>query len=72
VVSLLGVGGVETTRLSEGAVARLVVEAFCATCLRPCLKAGDVLGVDNLEAHRASRIEEPARGCKASVIGLPP
>jgi transposase len=72
VVSLLGVGGVETTMLIEGAVDTLVFDAFCENFLRPCLQAGDVLVLDNLGAHRASRIEETARGCKARVIWLPP
>jgi transposase len=72
VVSLLGVGGVETTMLIEGAVDTLVFDAFCENFLRPCLQAGDVLVLDNLGAHRASRIEETARGCQARVIWLPP
>jgi hypothetical protein len=45
--SLLGVGGVETTRLIEGAVDTLVFDAFCENFLRPCLQAGDVLVLDN-------------------------
>jgi transposase len=72
VVSLLGGGGVETTRLIEGAVERLVFAACCENFLRPCLQAGDVLVLDNLGAHRASRSEEIARGCKARVMWLPP
>lgn len=72
VVSLLGVGGVETTLVIEGAVDRLVFEACCEHCLRPCVKDGDVVGLDNLGAQRASRIEETARACKAAVIWLPP
>ena len=42
------------------------------TRVRPCLKVGDVLVLDNLGAHRASRIEEIAKSCGASVIWLPP
>jgi len=72
IVSLIGVGGVETTMLIEGAVDTLVFDAFCDHCLRPCLKSGDVVVLDNLGAHRASRLEETARECKAKVIWLPP
>ena len=72
VVSLIGLGGVETTMLVEGAVDTLVFNAFCETFVRPCLKAGDVLVLDNWGAHRASRIEQIAAGCAASVIWLPP
>jgi transposase len=56
----------------EGAVDTLVFDAFCEHCLRPGLRAGDVLVLDNLEAHRASRIEAIACACQARVIWLPP
>jgi transposase len=36
------------------------------------LRAGDVLVLDNLGAHRASRIEQVAAECRASVVLLPP
>lgn len=72
VVSVLGVGGVETTMVIEGAVDTLVFDAFCEQFLRPCLQSGDVIVLDNLGAHRASRIEETVRRCEAKVIWLPP
>jgi transposase len=72
VVSLIGLGGVETTMLVEGAVDTLVFNAFCENFVRPCLKVGDVLVLDNLSAHRASRIEEIALSCGARVLWLPP
>lgn len=72
VVSLIGLRGVETTMLIEGPVDTLAVDAFGETFVRPCLKAGDVLVLDNLGAHRASRIEEIAESCGAKVIWLPP
>jgi len=43
VVSFLGVGGVETTLVSEGAVDTLVFDACCENLLRPCLQVGDVV-----------------------------
>ena len=72
VVSLIGLTGVETTMLVEGAVDTLVFNAFCENFVRPCLRVGDVLVLDNLGAHRASRIEEIAESCGARVIWLPP
>ena len=72
VVSVIGVEGVETAMVIEGAVDTLVFDAFCEQCLRPCLQAGDVVVLDNLGAHRASRIEETAHECNARVIWLPP
>lgn len=72
VVSVIGVGGVETAMVIEGAVDTLVFDAFCDQCLRPCLRDGDVLVLDNLGAHRASRVEAIAQACNARVIWLPP
>jgi transposase len=72
VISLIGLGGVETTMLVEGAVDTLVFNAFCENFARPCLKVGDILVLDNLGAHRASQVEEIASSCGASVIWLPP
>ncbi len=72
VVSLIGSGGVEATMLIEGAVDTLAFDAFGENFARPCLKAGDVLVLDNLGAHRASRIEQIAESCGAKVIWLPP
>jgi transposase len=72
VVSLIGLTGVETTMPVEGAVDTLVFNAFCENFVRPCLRVGDVLVLDNLGAHRASRIEEIAESCGARVIWLPP
>jgi transposase len=40
--------------------------------LRPTLKVGEVIVLDNLGAHRASRIEEIAKECGARVVWLPP
>lgn len=71
-VSLIGVAGVETTMLVEGAVDTNCFNAFGENFVRPLLKSGDVLVLDNLGAHRASRIEEIAAECGASVIWLPP
>ena len=72
VVSVIGVGGVERALMLEGAVDTLVFDACCEHCLRPCLRDGDVLVLDNLGAHRASRIEEIAHAGNARVIWLPP
>jgi transposase len=72
VLSVIGVNGVETAMIIEGAVDTLVFDAFCDQCLRPTLQAGEVLVLDNLGAHRASGIEATARDCHARVIWLPP
>ena len=58
--------------LIEGSVDTLVFNAYCEQVLQPTLKRGDVIVLDNLGAHRASRIEEVAAGCGARVLWLPP
>jgi transposase len=72
VISVIGVGGVETAMMLEGAVDTLVFDAFCDQGLRSCLRDGDIIVLDNLGAHRASRIEEIAHARNARVIWLPP
>lgn len=72
IISTLGVAGVEATMFIEGSVDTLVFNAYCQEILRPTLKAGDVIVLDNLGAHRASRVEEIANHCGARVIWLPP
>lgn len=71
-ISTLGMAGAEATMLIEGSVDTLVFNAYCEQVLRPSLQAGDVIVLDNLGAHRASRIEEITAECGARVIWLPP
>ena len=71
-ISTMGVSGAEATMLVEGSVDTLVFNAYCEQVLRPTLQAGDVIVLDNLGVHRASRIEEITRSCGARVIWLPP
>ncbi|GAC1406549.1 MAG: hypothetical protein NVSMB56_20360 [Pyrinomonadaceae bacterium] len=72
IISLLGLAGVEAPMLIEGAVDTLVFDAFCEKFLRPCIKIGAIVVLDNLGAHKASRIESIVRECGAKVIWLPP
>jgi transposase len=71
-ISTIGCCGAEATMLIEGSVDTVVFNAYCEQVLRPTLKAGDVIVLDNLGAHRASRIEEIAARCEARVVWLPP
>lgn len=71
-ISPIGCRGVEATRLIEGSVDTLVFNEYCEQILRPTLRVGEVLVLDNWGAHRASRIEAIARSCGARVIWLPP
>jgi transposase len=71
-ISTLGVAGIDATMTVEGSVDTLCFNAYCQQVLRPTLRAGDVIVLDNLGAHRASRIEEITEECGARVIWLPP
>ena len=56
----------------EGAVDTSAFNAYVEQVLRPPIRPGDVLVLDNLTAHHASRIEEVAAECEACVIWLSP
>jgi transposase len=71
-IATLSINGVEAPMLIEGSVDTLVFNAYCEEVLRSTLKSGDVIVLDNLTAHRASRIEEIAAECGACVLWLPP
>jgi transposase len=46
--------------------------AFVEQCLVPVLRAGQVVVLDNLPAHQASRIDELVESAGAKVLRLPP
>ena len=56
----------------EGAVDTEAFHADVEPRLRPTLKRGDVLVLDNLSAHPARRIAAVAAASGAQVIGLAP
>ena len=71
-ISSLSLAGVEATMSIEGAVDTEVFDAYVEQVLRPTIRGGEVIVLDNLTAHRASRIEEVAAECGATVIWLSP
>jgi transposase len=71
-IGALSLTGVEALMMLEGAVDTSAFDAYIAQVLRPTIKRGDVLVLDNLSAHHASRIEEVAQECEAEVIWLSP
>jgi transposase len=72
VIGAVGLRGVLATMTVEGAVDTLCFDAYLERVLAPRLRRGDVVVLDNLGAHRASRIEEVAAGRGARVLWLPP
>ena len=71
-IGTLSLAGVEAVMTLDGAVDTAAFNAYVEHCLRPTIKRGDVLVLDNLTAHHASRIEEVAAACGAEVIWLSP
>ena len=68
----MGLRGLVATLTVEGAVDAEVFNAYAERVLGPRLRRGDVVVLDNLGAHRASRIEEVAEARGAQVLWLAP
>jgi transposase len=71
-IGTLSLSGVEAMMTLEGAVDTEAFNAYVEQVLRPTIKHGDVLVLDNLSAHHASHIEEVAEQCGAEVVWLSP
>src|SRR5215210_2978257 len=56
ILSALGLDGPVALMTIEGAVDTDVFNVYVEEVLRPALKAGDIVVLDNLAAHKASRI----------------
>lgn len=73
VIGAMGLRGLVATLAVEGAVDTLCFDAYDERVLGPSLRRSDVVVVlDNLGAHRASRIEEAAAERGAQVLWLVP
>ncbi len=66
----MGLRGLVATLTVEGAVDAEVFNAYAERVLGPRLRRSDVVVLDNLTAHRASRIEEVAESRGAQVLWL--
>lgn len=71
-IGTLSLSGIEAVMTLEGAVDTDAFNAYVEQVLRPTIKRGDVLVLDNLTAHHASQIEEVATECGAQVVWLSP
>jgi transposase len=73
IVGALSYGrGLVATMTLTGAVDTLAFDAYLVRMLRPQLRRGDVVVLDNLNVHKASQVEGVAEGRGARVIWLPP
>jgi transposase len=71
-IGAMGLRGLVATLAVEGAVDTICFDAYVEQVLGPRLRRGDVVVLDNLGAHRASRIEEVAESRGAQVLWLAP
>jgi transposase len=72
VISTLALSGPDALWTVEGAVDTEVFNTYVEKLLGPTIRAGDILVLDNLGAHRASRIEQVAEQRGAAVTWLAP
>jgi transposase len=71
-IGALGSQGLEALLMIEGATDGEVFRAYTERILCPTLKAGDIVVMDNLGAHKVSGIREAIEGRGARLIYLPP
>jgi transposase len=72
-ISALGLKrGLLATMTVEGAVDTICFDTYVERVLKPHLRRGDVLVLDNLGAHKASCLEQVAEERGARVLWLPP
>ncbi|MGB8510259.1 MAG: IS630 family transposase [Pyrinomonadaceae bacterium] len=72
IISAVSLDGAEATMTIEGAVDTATFDAYIEQVLRPTIRPDDVIVLDNLSAHRASRLELVAEQCGAQVLWLAP
>lgn len=72
IISAVSLDGAEATMTVEGAVDTDTFNAYIEQVLRPTIRPDDVIVLDNLSAHRASRLELVAAECGAQVLWLAP
>ena len=71
-VAGLRLTGLMSPFVLDGPMNRSVFLAYVTQVLAPELKPGDVVILDNLPAHKGSRVREAIEAAGASVLYLPP
>lgn len=72
ILAALGSQGVEAVMTIEGASDAAVFQAYVAQVLRPTLRPGDIVIMDNLRAHKVAGIREALEQTGAQWLYLPP
>jgi transposase len=71
-LAALGSHGVEAVMTIDGATDAEVFRVYVEQGLRPTLRPGDIVSMDNLRAHKAAGIREAIERTGAQVVYLPP
>lgn len=71
-IAAMSVAGMITGLTFDGATDTDTFVAFVERCLVPVLKAGHVVVLDNLSAHKSPRVDALVEACGAKVLRLPP
>jgi transposase len=71
-LAALGSQGVDAVMTIDGATDAEVFRVYVARVLRPTLRPGDIVIMDNLRAHKAAGIREAIEHAGAQVRYLPP
>jgi transposase len=71
-LAALGSQGVEAVMTIDGATDAEVFRVYVKQVLRPTLRPGDIVIMDNLRAHKAVGIREVIEQAGAQVLYLPP
>jgi len=71
-IASLSTGGIGECLAVEGAITKVLFEAYVERVLTPSLRIGQVVVMDNLSAHKGEKVRKliEAKGCK--LIFLPP
>ena len=70
-VGAMGAAGLLTSMEVEGSIDGDAFFVFLERCLAPCLRAGDVVLMDNLSTHKSVRMTQVIQARGAEVIFLP-
>ena len=71
-VATLGWEGITAPWVLAGAMTSAAFVAYTSQVLAPTLRAGDILLIDRLSAHRAGEARAAIEACGASMVFLPP
>jgi len=71
-IAAVGVGGIRAPLLLDGPVDAESFTAYAEQSLAPALRAGDIVVLDNLAAHRDPRVRAAVESAGATLEFLPP